>query len=201
MAHSKEKINMFIIRIKSLLANSILNLKRKDNSIFWASQLAVIASTIFGVYLASSEGLKSAVEFHAVTQLEEKYYALNSLREEVVKNNQLVVDFCDKSLVRNAEGDVTAYRASALLNINWFVWQLLQNTDRSLALPTDILLGVEDYVTQTNNLIEEYKIGQRRLQHGIDLYELATETDEYLIKRMDDEIRKYEKTLSSYQIF
>lgn len=189
------------IRIRSLLANSILNLRKKDNSIFWASQLAVIASTIFGVYLASSEGLKSAVEFHAITQLEEKYHILKSLRQEVATNNQLVLDFCDKSLVRDTAGHITAYRSHTALEVHWFVWPLLQNTERSLALPTDILLKTEHYVTQINKLLKDYEKTPSRLAAGIGMYQLATETDEQLINMMDTEIKKYENKLSPYQIF
>ncbi len=189
-------------RVKVFFANSILNLRHRDNSIFWASQLAVIISTVFGVYLASTEGLKSAVQFHAITELEQKYFMLNSLRQEIERNNNLILEFCDNGLVRDETGEVTALRSQIPLELNWFVWDLMLETERTLTIPTEVLFGVKDYIEQVKELLNEYEEDKRRrLYTGIQLYELASKTNEKIINRMDAEMKRYQKSLAPYQTF
>jgi len=140
------------IAIFSAIRGSILDITRRQNAIFWVSQLAVVFSTVFGVYLASSEGLKSAIEFHVATTTEKKYYTLSALHSEVENNNTLIKEFCDKNLVKDDSGNVNSHRSLRIPELNWFVWVTMIQSSDSLDLPVDILRDVNTYYTKLDSL-------------------------------------------------
>lgn len=65
---------------KGLFIGSIFDVSKRQNAIFWFSQLAIIVSTVLGVYLAASQGLKAAVNFHTVISNEKNFYTLSALK-------------------------------------------------------------------------------------------------------------------------
>lgn len=183
-----------------VIRGTILDVSRRQNAIFWVSQCAVILSTIVGVYLAASEGLKSAVEFHAATNLERKYFTLNSLQLEIEKNNALIVDFSERNLVEDEKGNVRAHRSLLVPELNWFVWNTLSQSQDSLELPFDILHNANQHVSSLKNLIVLYhdSRGSEKLSNGKQLQTLVTSDAEPLMTRMSEQIANYRERLTQY---
>lgn len=57
------------------------------------SQLCMIAATVAGVYLASSEGLKTAIEFQLIESDRSSYYQQTALAHELRSNTEELEEF------------------------------------------------------------------------------------------------------------
>lgn len=184
-------------RIKILLADSVLNFKERDNARFWIGQMAVIVATIIGVFLASAEGLKSALTFHSATEFEKRYHILKSLREEFVMNNDKILEFCDKNFFLNEEGQMR-HNYQRIPERTFFVWDLMNRTQESLFLPSDILLGVSEYYKLFEHLADRY-VKDREAIPGFEMRDLADKAKRELIVSMDAQIENYKKRFSHVQ--
>jgi hypothetical protein len=189
------------IAISTALRGSILDMSRRQNLIFWVSQLAVVFSTIVGVYLASSEGLKSAVEFHYAITTEKKYYTLNALHAEVKNNNDLILEFGEKNLSKNEQGEIHAHRSMRVPDLNWFVWTTMTQSSDSLDLPVDILRDVNIYylsLLKTSGLYENSG-GYDKLRHAKKINTLAEDTEAVLLARITAQLEDYKDQMRDYK--
>jgi hypothetical protein len=186
--------------LKLPLAGSIFDVRRRQNAIFWIGQLAVVFSTVLGVYLAASQGLKTAVEFHAAVSNEKNFYTLSALREEVKSNNQLLLDFTQENFVFDDDGNVTSHRGSDLPDLNWFVWVTMTNATESLELPVDILKDTNRYYLELNKEMEGFQrmAGMDKLFAARRLHTLITTTQDVLLPRMDMQIQAYEERFGEH---
>jgi len=186
--------------IKSLMIGTIFDVSKRQNAIFWVGQLAVIFSTILGVYLAASAGLKTAVEFHSVISDEKNFYTLSALKEEVSSNNQLVLDFAEQSFVFDDEGKITAHRSGTLPTLNWFVWKTMTNATETLELPVDILKDTNRYYIDLLEEIDNFErqAGRDKLFAARRLYKLANTIEATLITRMDEQIQTYRARFNNH---
>ncbi len=189
---------MFFFR--PFIRGTILDFSKRQNAVFWISQIAIIVSTVLGVYLAASEGLKSAVEFHAATNLEKKYFTLNSLRREVDSNSILIIEFSEKNLVKDKDGKFTAHRSYHPPPLNWFVWTTMSKMSLSLELPVDILRDVDKYFNELTQLTKKYRTsgGRAKLIIAEKLYKLSIAAQEEMIVRIDLQIAAYKVRLEPY---
>ncbi|MGH1486782.1 MAG: hypothetical protein ACRBCI_11220 [Cellvibrionaceae bacterium] len=189
------------IIVRNIVSGTILDLSRRQNVIFWVSQLAVILSTVLGVYLAASAGLKTAVDFHSIVSQEKNFYTLSALKEEINYNNDLLLDFADKNFGFNDDGKAISYKGRTLPQLNWFVWTTMANTTEALELPADILRDTNRYhltlIKELKNFKESYgvdKVGVARR-----FLKLIEETNTELIPRMQDQLTNYQRNFAPYK--
>lgn len=178
---------------KQFFIGTIFDLSKRQNATFWVSQLAIILSTVLGVYLAASAGFKTAINFHSVVSNEKNFYTLSALREEVQSNNTLILDFAEKNFVFAEDGTIKSYKGSRFPELSWFVWVTMTNATETLELPVDILKDTNRYyidVVKEINHYEKYG-GYDKLRAASNVYQLAKQTDEVLLKRMEDKINDY----------
>lgn len=106
---------------------------------FWLAQGLMVLATIVGVYLASSEGFRKALEFYAVSQGEGTYQVLRSLRAELTANLERVEAFSAASMQQLPEGE------DSLPRLQRYIWTSLNQSDKTYELPVDVLNGVYSY--------------------------------------------------------
>ncbi len=191
-----------IPNFSAVFSGSILDVSKRKNMIFWISQVAIIASTVIGVYLATSEGLKSAVQFHSLTSLEKKYYTLNALNQEISSNNDLMLGYLSGWINKDENGSPVSYNGSASIpDLNWFVWKTMQSSSETLELPVDILRDANRYYLELTELISLLgnSRGSETLMYAISLEKLATKTQVELLERIDTQLDDYKKHLSEFK--
>ena len=173
----------------------------KENSYFWIGQIAVVFSTIFGVYLATSEGLKSAIEFHSVTKLERKYYTLSALYKEIKENNDLVKAFSKKNNVLDDAGEISAFHSYLTPELNWFVWNMISDSQESLELPVELLRDASNYQIDIESNIKTYQKqrGYDKLRAAQKIVDLTMETDQQLLNQIKTKLDDYKSTLKAYK--
>ncbi len=184
-----------------LLSGSVPDLSKRENVLFWISQIAIIVSTVIGVYLATSEGLKSAVEFHSLTTLEKKYYTLNALRQEIESNNTLVAQFLEQLINKDENGNPVSHNGHGEMpDLNWFVWKTMENSSESLDLPVDILRDSNRYYLQLTELGEKLQRsnGYDLLRYGTELEKLTKSTAEPFLVRIDEQLADYRSRLGRF---
>lgn len=106
---------------------------------FWISNGLMIAATIFGVYLAASEGFKQAMLFRQVEEQEHTYDLLTALRAEVVRNREIVGAATEKGLEELPQ----SWEEPPA--IQRFVWQTMQNVPETFRVPPQALNGIAIY--------------------------------------------------------
>lgn len=123
-----------------------------DGGRFWIGQFMVIISTILGVYLAANAGFQRAIEFDAMINKRSAYHLLTSLEAElkdnVEINKKLAVDLNTGSLNRSYY-----IRRSQM---GFFIWQAMQETDKTFQVPAEVLTGVRRYYKSVEVLRQEY---------------------------------------------
>lgn len=60
--------------------------REKDNAEFWVSHRIILASTVFGVYLAASAGYDAALSFESLRSDKQGYYMRRALSDELDDN-------------------------------------------------------------------------------------------------------------------
>jgi len=186
--------------LKRPLVGTIFDISKRQNAIFWIGQLAIIFSTVLGVYLAASQGLKTAVDFHSAVSNEKNFYTLSALREEVQSNNELLLAFSEKNFVFDDDGVITAYRGIELPDLNWFVWVTMTNATETLELPVDILKDTNRYYLELTKEMEKFERlgGRDKLFAARRLHELVLTTQSVLLERMDGQVSVYEQRFAKY---
>lgn len=188
--------------LTNLFAGTILDLSKRQNVLFWISQIAIILSTIVGVYLATSEGLKSAVEFHNLTTLEKKYYSLNALHQEIASNNDLIVQYTGRLLNKDEDGNATTHNGVGILpDLNWFVWTTMTNSSETLDLPVEILRDANRYYLELTDLMKQLRQsgGYDTIRYGSSMETLAQNTRTGLLARIEQQLSRYQQRLSVFE--
>ncbi|MGH1440809.1 MAG: hypothetical protein ACRBBR_11895 [Cellvibrionaceae bacterium] len=187
--------------IKGMFSGTIFDVSKRQNAVFWAGQLAVIFSTILGVYLAASAGLKTALNFHSLISHEKNFYTLSALRSEVDNNNQLLIDFTQNQFVFNENNEMVAHKSARPPALNWFVWLTMSNATETLELPVDILKDTNRYYLELTKEITNYEKrgGMDKLFAAKRLHKLSRETQKTLIARMDQHIKIYQSRFAAHE--
>lgn len=160
---------------------------------FWLAQLCMILATIFGVYLASNEGFRKAVEFYGVSSQEGTYQALGALRAELLTNLTLMEDYA-----RAAE-ETLPERSPELQR---YIWSSLRYSERIYELPVPVVNEVHSYyesldaLTRTVNDSGGWAQDRKRA-----LKTLAVQNRkirETLLPALDSELTRLEGVLRPY---
>lgn len=162
-------LQAIFIRIRSLgqIHKLVSGLKKE----FWIGHLLVMASTVLGVYLAAHSGLKSAIEFDAITSDRDNYYLRANLRDEVLYNIGIT-----KQIIKTID-KVGSFDRKNYPNFQTYVMDTMREQSNTLKTPNKILSGTLQYYDQVNRLYEQrskhllsYPVLADRLRHEVDKY-------------------------------
>lgn len=152
---------------------------------FWVSQIFVIAATVLGVYLASSQGFKQAMAYGNLQAARNNYFLRKSLRTEMADNVILVREYMD----RLEKGGLPARKAPFALDT--FVWESMKNSSATLETPPELLRearkfyrGVADLHQKVVDNTYSVKVANEKLN------ELAAHVENSVLSRYDADIEK-----------
>ena len=162
-------LNTLWIRLKSISqAGRLVTGLRKE---FWIGHLLVIVSTVLGVYLAAHSGLKTAVEFEAITSDRDNYYLRANLRDEIIYNIGIV-----EKIIKQIDKWGTFDRKS-YPKFQGYVMDTMKEQSNTLKTPNIILSGTLQYYDRVDRLFEQRK-GHSLSYPGL-AKKLRKEVDDY----------------------
>ena len=100
---------------------------------FWISQIFILAATVMGVYLASSQGFKQALAYGDIQAARNNYYLRKSLQSELADNIPLVREYMTKVEKGNLADRKTPFA------LDTFVWESMKNSSSTLETPPELL--------------------------------------------------------------
>lgn len=124
-------------------------LPKFGNAEFFISQLCMVAATIAGVYLASSEGLKAAIEFQLIESDRSSYYQQTALAHELKTNTDELHDF-----ITLWEKPNTIVTEGYLPRFDTFVWKASTESEGTFEIAPPLLLGMVEFHREVNGAIE-----------------------------------------------
>ena len=158
---------------------------------FWISQLFILLATVFGVYLASSQGFRQALAFGEIQGDKSSYFLRKSLQGEIADNLVLVRDY----MQRLETGGLAARKAP--FRLDSFVWETLKSAPATLETPPDLLResrlfyrGVADIQEKVANNTYEAKTGIARLG------ELVNRMEKDVLPRFSANLRELRQSLA-----
>ena len=116
---------------------------------FIVSQVCMIAATIAGVYLASSEGLKSAIEFQLIESDRTSYYQQTALAHELRTNTEELEEFITLWQEPN-----TVVVEGYLPKFDTFIWQASTESEGTFEIAPPLLLGMVEFHREVNGAIQ-----------------------------------------------
>ncbi len=167
-----------------------------NNAEFWISQVFVLAATVLGVYLASMEGFKLAVQFDRLSTQKDSYYMQSSLYDELQDNVVTAEKLVERIDQRNGsvKGFISEYEFS------YFVWDSLKGQDVTFQIPSDVLNDIRKYYFVNSQLREgmqsswAYDAKQARDAFETKTNALKTET----LPALEANIQKLEQALAEH---
>lgn len=119
---------------------------------FWFSQLLMIGATILGVYLASAEGMKVAIQFNELTRMERNYYLRQSLANELEWNATMVVEYAEE-----IQGGIPSqsYFQMNPLALDQFVWRAMRESEATLETPSRFLSAAQQFYREVPALYQQ----------------------------------------------
>lgn len=175
-------LNTLLIRLKSISqAGKLVSGLKKE---FWIGHLLVMVSTVLGVYLAAHSGLKTAVQFEAITSDRDNYYLRANLRDEIVFN----IDITEK-IIKQIDKWGTFDRKS-YPKFQSYVMETMKEQSNTLKTPNIILSGTLQYYDRVDRLFEQrsghslsYPALAKKLRKEIDGYK------QNVLAVMDDDLK------------
>jgi len=142
-------LNTLMIRLKSIAqAGKLVSGLRKE---FWIGHLLVMVSTVLGVYLAAHSGLKTAVEFEAITSDRDNYYLRANLKDEIIYN----IEISEKIIKQiNKWGTFDRKNYPKFQN---YVLDTMKEQSNTLKTPNIILSGTLQYYDRVDRLFAQRK--------------------------------------------
>ncbi len=120
---------------------------------FWVGHLLVMISTVLGVYLAAHSGLKTAVEFDAISSDRDNYYLRANLRDEIKYN----ISIAEKFIVTIDK--FGSFHRSNYPAFQTYVMDTMKEQSNTLKTPNVILNGMLMYYDRVDRLLKEKKGG------------------------------------------
>ncbi len=149
---------------------------------FWVSQLIMVMATILGVYLASSEGLKAAVQFNEITRIERNYYLRTSFADELEGNADIVLSYAKQ--IKDSPPGYKFYDLNPLV-LDQFVWAAMGESDATLETPSHFLQGGQRFYRQVQDTYKKLADKTFGHSHGAKLLiEAATNIKEHLVPKI-----------------
>ena len=116
---------------------------------FILTQLFMIGATVAGVYLASSEGLKTAIEFQLVESDRTSYYQQTALAYELEANTDELDRF-----IELWERPNTVVVEGYLPSFDTFIWETSIQSDGTFEVSPPLLLGMVEFHREVNDAIK-----------------------------------------------
>lgn len=126
-----------------------IKLPRIRSGEFIISQLCMIGATIAGVYLAASEGLKSAIEFQLIESDRASYHQQTALAHELQTNTAELEQFINLWKQPN-----TVVTEGYLPSFDTFVWQASIENPVTFEISPPLLLGMVAFHREVNGAIK-----------------------------------------------
>ncbi len=139
-----------IITLPRRIASRVRHFFARMGWEFWLSNAVVLASTVLGVYLAARAGLETAVEFEAIRADRDNYYLRQSVREEVRYN----LEVAETILAFAERRGMYRHNIEGIPKFKYFIMETLRESPSTLATPTRILLGVQYFYDDVNDILE-----------------------------------------------
>ncbi len=142
-----------------------LKIPRIENAEFIVSQLCMIAATVAGVYLASSEGLKTAIEFQLIESDRSSYYQQTALAHELRSNTEELEEF-----ITLWEQPNTIVVEGYLPRFDTFFWETSTESEGTFEIAPSLLLGMVEFHREVNGAIESRlgkKISRKQMMENL----------------------------------
>lgn len=158
-----------------------------ERSGFWVSQLFIIISTIVGVYLAASVGLKQALTFDSLTNQESNYHLRVSLHDEVRDNISLLRHYVEETLSQNPP---QALLQNQRPELQQFVWENMRFSPRTLETPSLFLTSGRRFYSEAIDIINKAESRTYSASHAATLMtELLDDMEENYLPRLQENYR------------
>jgi len=118
------------------------------NPEFIFSQVCMIGATIAGVYLASSQGLKAAIEFQLVESDRSSYYQQTAIAHEFRSNTEELERYIDLWQKPN-----TVVVEGYLPSFDTFIWQASTESEGTFEISPPLLLGMVEFHREVSGAI------------------------------------------------
>lgn len=119
------------------------------NTEFLVSQICMVLATIVGVYLASSEGLKSAIEFQLIDSDRTSYYQQTALAHELRVNTEELEEY-----IELWEKPNTIVVEGYLPSFDTFIWEASTESEGTFEIAPPLLLGMVEFHREVNDAID-----------------------------------------------
>lgn len=169
--------------------------KPKDEAFkfsFWISQFFILAATVLGVYLASTQGFKQAIAYGEIQADKNNYYLRKSLCAELSDNITRVREYMGKL----ETGSIAARKEPFALDT--FIWENMRYSTATLETPSELLResrlfyrGIADIQEKIANNAYSAKTGVQKLQ------ELVDNMDNKVLKDFEQNIADLKESLKN----
>ena len=119
------------------------------NAEFIVAQVCMIVATVLGVYLASSQGLKTAIEFQLVESDRTSYHQQTSLAHEFLLNTEELERYIELWKQPN-----TVVVEGYLPSFDTFIWQTSKESEGTFEISPPFLLGMAEFHREVGGAIE-----------------------------------------------
>jgi|GEM_PF-4096405 len=118
------------------------------NPEFIIAQACMILATIFGVYLAASQGLKTAIEFQLIESDRTSYYQQTALTHELRSNTEELERYIETWQQPN-----TIVIEGYLPSFDTFIWRASTESEGTFEIAPPLLLGMVEFHREVNGAI------------------------------------------------
>ena len=118
------------------------------NPEFVFAQVCMIGATVAGVYLASSQGLKAAIEFQIVESDRSSYFQQTAITHEFRSNTEELEEYIELWQKPN-----TIVVDGYLPSFDTFIWETSTESEGTFEISPPLLLGMVEFHREVNGAI------------------------------------------------
>ena len=180
-----------------MVITKLFNVSGDKNREFWFSHLIVFAATVFGVYLAASAGLKTAVEFELIKSDRDSYYMRAAFLDELKDNADKMENWGKEYRGGNARKFIGN---PADFKLDDFIWLTMRDNPGTFEIPGEILTGVRRYYSAAQATLRKMT-GKKPAAKEVD--EILTETESFrqdTIVKLEEDVAKLRAKLEDMDI-
>lgn len=172
-----------------------LNTEEAKKLSFWISQIFIIAATVLGVYLASSQGFKQALAYEGIQSDKNNYYLRKSLQNELTDNLVLVKDYMDK-----IEKGSIADRKSAF-RLDTFVWESMKYSSATLETPSDLLKESRRFYREVNDIHQRVVSNDYGVKQAVKLLQaLVDNMEQNVLPKFETDTAALKTKLAQFEV-
>lgn len=131
------------------------------NPEFIVAQTCMVLASVAGVYLAASEGLKTAIQFQLIESDRTSYYQQTALAHELQTNTaelETYIDLWQKPNTVVVEGYLPSF--------DTFIWETSRESEGTFEIAPPILLGMVEFHSEVNGAIDG-RLGRKISREGM----------------------------------